>query len=110
MPIYIIEGPSKSGKSTIANAMRNTRIGQGCGCLLVDEAQDGSPKVLIEKILVGIEVPKAAPADITALPWKKDPTVIMVGDKQAMLAEFEKMLPGFIDLMGPVYRVTIEAE
>lgn len=102
MPITIITGPAKSGKSRLANALRNSQITNGKGALLVDDTNDGEIKPLLEKLLVGVELPKKPPADLATLPWKDDPLVIVVGAKASILDEFEARLPGFKKFFGPV--------
>jgi energy-coupling factor transporter ATP-binding protein EcfA2 len=127
MAITVISGPEKSGKTTLANTMRNTAIQNGRGCLLLDETTEGEPKILIEKIIVGEEFP----ADITkhakvsfdekdqpvvkrgldALPWKKDPLVLVVGDKgKELLYAIEKICPGFIAKFGPATGISTTVE
>jgi hypothetical protein len=107
MSIVIISGPAKSGKTAIANALRNNQIAHRNGALMVDETQTGEPAVLLEKMLNGINVPQPAPKDwATKLPWKKDSMVILVGKKADMLSAFEEMLPGFKSTFGPVYTIT----
>ena len=125
MAITVISGPAKSGKTTLAKTLRDNMISNRRGCLLLDETTEGDPKHLIEKIIVGEQFPdnvanisKVEPGfndkgerDITkdvilrgldALPWKKDPLVIVVGDKgKALLAEIEKVCPGFVNKFGP---------
>jgi hypothetical protein len=104
MAITIIQGPSQSGKSLIANALRNNQINNNHGALLIDEHSDGELDILIEKLLIGVNLP-AVVDKISDLPWKQNPIVILVGEKQSLLAAFEKRLPGFTDFFGPVYRV-----
>lgn len=120
--ITIIEGPKKSGKTAMANAMRNAHIGKtepmpvGApanwrphGSLLIDDDTEGEPRHLLEKIIFGM----ALPADGTPIPaskvlWKVDPQVVVVGKKQEkLLDEFEKMVPGFKDKVGPVKRLKL---
>lgn len=106
MPITIINGPAKSGKSRLANALRNSQITNGKGALLVDDTSDGEIKPLIEKLLMGVELPETPPADLSDLPWKEDPLVIVVGKKARILDEFEAALPGFKEFFGPVTTLT----
>lgn len=106
MSIVIINGGAKSGKTLIANALRNSHIIKGKGVLLIDEANDGEVKPLLEKILVGIQLPADIPEDwAEVLPWKPDAMIIVVAAKQNMLAVFEEMLPGFRKAFGPVYTI-----
>lgn len=108
MAITIINGPAQSGKSRLANALRNSQITQGKGALLVDDSCDGEVKPLIEKLLVGVELPAEPPADLSTLPWKEDCLVILVGWKASMLKSFEKALPGFREFFGPVTTLTTD--
>jgi hypothetical protein len=111
MSITLIKGASQTGKSLIANALRNNQISFKKGALLVDEACDGEPKILLEKILVGVQLPQPAPEDwATSLPWKPNPMIILVGDKDALLETFEEMLPGFTEAFGPVYTIDTGVE
>jgi hypothetical protein len=103
MSIFIIQGPAMSGKSTIANALRNDAIAKGRGALLVDEKTDGEVIPLMEKIIDGVNLRPCAPADQQA--WKKDPCVVLVGNRLGMLDKFEEMAPGFRERLGPIYVV-----
>ena len=106
MSIVIISGAAKSGKTLIANALRNNQISNKKGALLIDETNDGGLKPLLEKILIAIQLPAEIPADwASKLPWKHDPMIIVVAEKQKMLLEFERMLPGFNEYFGPVYEI-----
>ena len=120
--ITIIEGPAKSGKSALANSMRDRHIGAGGpltpdakkdwkpnGALLIDEGQDGEPRHLIEKLLHGDALPADdSPVKASELNWKNDPQVIIVGKKQEKLLDvFEKLVPGFEKKVGPVKRLKL---
>ena len=106
MSIVIISGAAKSGKTLIANALRNNQISSKKGAMLIDETNDGEMKPLLEKILIGIQLPAEIPDDWqTKLPWKPDPMIVVVAEKQKMLAEFEAILPGFKKQFGPVYTI-----
>lgn len=120
MTIVIITGPSKSGKSLIANALRNSQVSNkpgeyNRGVLLVDEntalaseknPKGAEPKVLLEKLLSGANyAPLAEGQKVKDLPWKPDPLVIVVGKMAGILDEFEKLLPGFREHFGPVHEV-----
>jgi hypothetical protein len=106
MSIVIIKGQAKSGKTLIANALRNNQISSKKGALLIDETNDGEAKPLLEKILIGVPLPAEIPADwATKLPWKPDAMIIVVAEKQKMLDQFEAVLPGFKEKFGPVYTV-----
>lgn len=104
MSIIVIQGPARSGKTTVANALRNNQIASKRGALLVDEANDGAPEHLLEKILRGTVLRPGAPA--AEQDWKPDCAVILVGEQAAMLEVFEALAPGFAALHGPLYRVT----
>jgi len=93
MAIIFIDGPSKSGKSFLGNALRNNQISKKQGGLLVDEDQNGEPKILLEKIIKGISLPDSA-IQAQDLPWKDEATIIFIGEKKSLLAEFEKLTPG----------------
>jgi hypothetical protein len=109
MAITIIKGPPRSGKSELAAALRNSAITNGRGALLIDDTNDGEVKPLLEKLLVGVELPETPPKDLSELPWKDDPLVILVGDKQGMLKTLEKALPGFREFFGPIRTLTTDA-
>jgi hypothetical protein len=126
MAITVINGPEASGKTVLAQTMRNTAISNGRGCLLLDETTEGEPSVLAEKIIVGEKLPvdvrnhlKVELVDdkpvvsrgLDAIAWKKDPLVIVVGDKgKALLQEIEKVCPGFISKFGPATGVSTTVE
>lgn len=104
MALVLIDGAHASGKTYIANALRNCAVSFGKGALLLDERTIGEPKELIEKLIDTVEF---NPALGTAQPWKKDPQVVAVGPGgKAKLDELEQFLPGFTSLFGVVYRVT----
>lgn len=120
--ITIIEGPAKSGKTALANSMRDRHISVGGpltanakkgwkpnGSLLLDEPQDGEPRYLIEKLLHGDTLPSdGSPVKADELNWKHDPQVIIVGKKQEKLLEtFEELVPGFTKRVGPVKRLKV---
>lgn len=115
--ITIIEGPQGSGKTTLANSLRNQHIGKGLdekskrfhGALLIDEDQDGEPRHLLEKLIEGMALPaNETPILAKAVPWKADPQVIIVGSKQEkLLDKFEKLVPGFKEKVGPVKRLKL---
>jgi len=108
MPIIHITGPAKSGKSLMGNSMRNTQISNGKGALLVDDTQEGEARYLLEKLIDGDHL-GAISGDGPAIPrpakdvnWKPEPAIIFVGDKIKLLDEFEKIVPGFTKMFGPV--------
>ena len=105
MAIIFIEGPAKSGKSFLGNALRNNQISKKHGGLLVDEDQDGDPKILLEKILKGFALPDF-PLQAKDLPWKDEATIVFIGEKKALLSEFEQLTPGITQVLGPVFNVT----
>ena len=51
--IILIKGNASTGKSLIANALRNNQIAQGNGALLIDEDTEGDLDPLLEKIIAG---------------------------------------------------------
>jgi len=109
MSITIIKGPSKSGKSLLAKSLRNNAVNEKRGTLLVD-VEMADTFAMLEKILIGVSLPRPAegkesldPAVWQKLPWKKDPLIVVVGDKVAALEKFEKLLPGFAKFFGPTY-------
>lgn len=137
MGIFVIKGPAKSGKTFLANALRNTQNIQKKGpVLLLDETTDGHPLRLLEKMLAspmpldGITIPSPdgkkekakgivnledtpddAMWDLEELAFKPgDPLIIVVGEKgQAILDKIEDWVPGFQEKMGPRMGVTTEA-
>lgn len=105
MTILIIEGPAKSGKSLLANSMRNTAISGGRGALLIDDHSDGDAIHHLEKIIQGDKfVPGTAASDVR---WKKDSQVILVNSGADRLAEFETICPGFTTVFGPVSKMKL---
>lgn len=100
--IIKIKGPAKSGKTTVATALRNSQVGQGKGCLLIDETTEGDLNHLLEKIIVGIPFEEG----MTDIPWKKESMVIFVNDTDKLIEEFEKMVPGFVEQLGPIHTLT----
>ena len=105
MAIIFIEGPARSGKSFLGNAVRNSQISKAHGGLLVDEADFGEPKILLEKILKGFALPDF-PIQAKDLPWKDEATIVFIGEKKSLLAEFEQIAPGITDVLGPIFTVT----
>jgi hypothetical protein len=105
MPIVIISGQPSSGKTTIANALRNNAISNGRGALMVDENSDAELRYLLEKILDGVVLRPGVPA--AEQKWKPNCTVVLVGDRAyETLADFEILAPGFAQLHGPHYSVS----
>ncbi len=103
MSIVIITGGKGSGKSLVANALRNSAIRDGRGALLVDDNQDGEHIHLLEKLSLQ-KIEPGTEAD--KIEWKKDPTIILVGKKAgATLDAFEKIAPGVKKKFGPVYTI-----
>lgn len=116
--ITIIEGPKKSGKSALANAMRDRQISRGFdekaqafhGALLIDEKaqDDAEPRHLLEKLIHGMALPAdGTPVNAKDVPWKADPQVIIVGDATKWLKTFEKLVPGFKAKVGPVKKMKL---
>ncbi len=105
--IICIEGPAKSGKSIIATALRNSQISQRQGALLIDDKADVSElNHHIEKIIDG--EPLVPGTEASKIKWKKSPLVVLVGSERStkLLAEIEKLVPGFSKVMGPVTKLT----
>jgi hypothetical protein len=105
MAIVLISGSPRTGKSLIANALRNNAISFGNGALLIDENVEAEPKALLEKIIKGVPL---STTKIEDLPWKHDPQIILVGNASHYLALFEELVPGFRVKFGPVYGVRTE--
>jgi hypothetical protein len=114
--IYIIQGAPKSGKSFFANTLRNQAVSQKRGALLIDdfdphkdEKKQAQAKHLVEKLLIGTPLPGNV-EDLNALPWKKDPVIILVGERGLKkLAEIEALVPGFKAKFGPVSKLPVVA-
>ena len=104
MSIVLITGPQGSGKTIVANALRNSAIAFGRGALLVDETTEGEVPQLLEKILAGVALQPEVPAVDQA--WKPSCAVILVGERAAILEDFEVAAPGFAALHGPIFTVT----
>jgi hypothetical protein len=125
MGIIHITGPKKSGKSLLANSMRNTHIGKSTratdeeagkvfGALVVDDTQEGEPRFLVEKLLDNESLGTVPGGGETTsrkadeLRWKEDPMIIFVGDKIKLLDEFEELVPGLTKKLGPVRTLPME--
>lgn len=116
MAILLISGPAKSGKSYLANALRNGASAQKRGVLMLDESTTGDPKHLLEKLIseltfedcMRLAAVKGIGKEklIEVIPWKPDPVVIAVGDREKLLDDFERAIPGFRAKMGPVFTCT----
>lgn len=105
MSIVIIKGKPETGKTLIANALRNNQISNKHGALLIDEGSEGDTDILLEKIIVGVNVPVEAPKDLKDIPWKPNAMVILIGEKVEMLDVFEARLPGFKKHFAPIYTI-----
>lgn len=105
MAIFHITGPSKSGKTFIANALRNSQVGQAKGALMVDEGNDGGAKELLEKIIVG--VPLVPGVSAKEIPWKPESIIIFVNDSISRLEEFKALVPDIEQHFGPVIKVQL---
>jgi hypothetical protein len=122
--IVIVRGPRDKAQPHL-EAIRSVQIGKGCGCLLLNEPDGDDHKVehQIEKLLVGEKLIKGerllvgeshrtdtweAPKDLSKLKWKKDPMVLLYGHDEKVLDQFEKLLPGFKKLLGPVSEITVK--
>lgn len=104
MTIIHITGPSKSGKTMIANALRGNHVAKKLGVLLVDEQNDGDPVHLLEKLIAGDPLSAGTPAG--KINWKPEPLVILVGSQIDMLDVFEELVPGFHKTMSPTYIIS----
>jgi hypothetical protein len=126
MAIFVIEGSDKAAGRTLAATMRNTQIGNGRGCLILDDlAAEADVEVLVEKLIVGDKVPvdvvKHATVEIVddapvvkrgidAIKWKNDPFVIVVGEVgKTLIKKIEERVPGFIAKFSPVSGVSTDA-
>lgn len=106
MSIVLIKGASQTGKSLIANALRNHQISNQSGALLIDESNDGNLRILVEKLIIAEPLPDVVPSNwADTIPFKKNPMIILVGNKDSFLQDAESLLPGFIDKFGPIYTV-----
>lgn len=136
MGIFVIKGAAKTGKTFLANALRNTHNIQKKGpVLLLDEDTTAHPLRLLEKLLAapipleGVTIaspdgnkdkargvvnledaPGNAVWDVDDLTFKPgEPLIVVVGDKgRAMLDRIEKWVPGFQARMGSTRGVTTE--
>jgi hypothetical protein len=133
MPIVMIKGQAKSGKTTLARALRQWQISHRSGCLILDE----NPQAFsvsydltanIEKLLRGASLPPAELISdargvmlkkergkpeteiilrgIDALPWKPNCMVVIVGDQEGLLTRLDHRCPGFVEKFGPVWEWT----
>lgn len=109
MPIIKIKGGAGSGKTMLATALRNTQINQRKGCLVLDDDTrviDPEGNSLKERLLEKIIDGAAFDADNWKnLPWKKDTLIIAINEREALIDEFEQLMPGFTEMMGPVWEV-----
>ena len=106
MAIYLIDGQEKSGKTYLANTLRNMQIHCRKGAILLDENATGHISALLEKILVGITMPESN-EKWKEWPWKPDSMIILVGNSAKFLDVCEELLPGFTEFFGPVYTIQI---
>lgn len=110
MAIVKITGASGTGKSFVAAALRNNQISNGHGALLIDEQNEGELDIMLEKIIVGVNLPKEIPKNwAEIIPWKPNSSIILVGEKVSLLGDIEKRLPGFTDVFSPVYEINLNA-
>lgn len=105
MSVVIIKGKPETGKTLIAIALRNNQISNKHGALLIDEFSEGDTDILLEKIIVGVNLPAEAPKDLKQIPWKPNSMVILVGEKAEMLEVFEARLPGFTKHFSPIFTI-----
>jgi len=106
MAILIIDGPPKSGKSLIANGLRNTAISAGKGALLIDDHADGDAIHHLEKIIKADKFVSGTPAE--EVNWKPDPQIILVNSGAERLKDFDAICPGFTAKFGPVRRMPLQ--
>ena len=109
MPIFLVTGPSPDGLAMLGDALHNNQISQARGGLLIDATCDRSLlPAMLDKLLDSQPLPKEPPADWkNALPWKRDCSIIIVGDQSDIIGELEKKLPGFVGRFGPIWAVTL---
>lgn len=120
--ILFIEGPAQSGKSTMANALRNFAISNKRGALMIDDHADGAIAHHVEKIIDDGEMrPKDKLGRLTdpkgdvlkesftvdEINWKADPIIVFVNSGAKRLDEIEALIPGFTKKLGPVNVVAI---
>ncbi len=104
--IFIISGKAKTGKTEMANALRDRAISNKRGGLIVDEQTEGEDQHLLEKIIAGDALVPGTKAD--DVNWKPDSSIIVVGKHGlAKLAAFEEMVPGLKKKLGPVILVDL---
>lgn len=106
--IIRIDGPAKSGKTWLAQALRSAQISHKRGALILDEDTPGEPEPLVEKIVKGMTLPRKGDIDLSKVPWKDEPSIIVIGDGGAQrLAKIEERFPGFTLRFGPLTQITI---
>lgn len=74
MSLIVISGPAKSGKTVVANSLRDYYLRQGNAVLLLDETNDAEDRDLLAKLLKSAwpdeppakPVPKEEPAKVAA--------------------------------------------
>ena len=105
MTIIVINGGDKAATSFLANSLRNTAIGSGCGALLINDSKDGEAKHLLEKIIDGDVFVEGTPAE--EVRWKNDPKIILVNSGADRLPELDAICPGFSEKFGPAQYMSI---
>lgn len=108
MAIFLVTGPSEAGLTMLGNALHNNQITQARGGLLIDASCDRALLPAMLDKLLDAPLPKDAPVDWkSALPWKRDCSIIIVGEQTDIIAALEAKLPGFIEHFGPIWAVTL---
>lgn len=109
MAIFLLTGPSVGGLTMLGDALHNNQVSQTLGGLLIDATCDRSLLPAMLDKLLDVPMPKEIPADWkTQLPWKRDCSVIIVGEQSDILDVLEAKLPGFVERFGPVWAVTLQ--
>lgn len=113
MTTFVIKGPPKSGRTSVAQGLRLFAQSRGAGVLILDETTQGEPHRLLEKLLVLREnLPDNKRIDVEALTtakaWKPHPVLVVVASPatDALLAGIEEVAPGFAAALGPVHTIT----
>jgi len=103
MSIIVINSSDPNANEVIATSIRNSQISQGKGALIVRAGADHERRHQLEKIIVAKALPSdGTPVPAENIPWKPDSTVVVMSSDLFVLEEFEELVPGFKEALGPI--------